>query len=710
MAQPRTNKRAAKKNKAEPALGRLSREECLLIYRLMYTSRAIDDTEIKMKRKNQIYFQISSAGHEAVTVVAGLALKPGYDWFHTYYRDRGLCLAIGVTPYEMFLSSVGALEDPASGGRQMPSHWGHRKLNLVSVSSPTGTQMLQAAGIAEACLYGAGANDVEGEFPDDAIVFASLGDGTTSEGEFWEAMNTICNKRLPVLVMVEDNGYAISTPVEEQTAGGDISRLIESYPNLLVRRVDGCDPVACHDVFQEVVAHIRAGNGPAFVHASVVRPYSHSMSDDHTAYRSEEELEAELRRDPIPAFAGRLIESGVASEEELATIRDEVHTGVANDEERAVASPKPDGDDAPLFVYSPDVDPTSDLFISTPESVDPPASMVELINRCLMDEMERESRIVLFGQDVADSSREQKPGDIKGKGGVFKVTAGLQKRFGKERVFNSPLAEANIVGRAIGWATRGLKPIVEIQFYDYIWPAYMQIRGELALMRWRSRNAWSCPVVIRVPIGGYLQGGAVYHSQSGAVLMAHNPGLRVIMPSNALDANGLLRTAIRCDDPVLFLEHKHIYRQPYAKQPYPGPEYTIPFGKGRIHREGTDLTIVTYGALVRRSEMAARRLEKEGISIEIIDLRSLSPWDHQMVSESIQKTGKVIVAYEDCISFGYGAEIAAWIADNLFEHLDGPVRRVATIDTPVGYCPAMEDGILPQIDDIIESARELHHF
>ncbi len=670
----------------------------------------IDDTEIRLKRKNQIFFQISSAGHEAVTVMAGLALRPGYDWFHTYYRDRGLCLALGVTPYEMFLSSVGAVDDPASGGRQMPSHWGHRRLNIVSVSSPTGTQVLQAAGIAEACRYGHAADGVEGDFPRDAVVLASLGDGTTSEGEFWEAMNTICNNRLPVLILVEDNGYAISTPVKEQTAGGDISMLFRSYPNLLLHKVDGCDPVACHDVFEEVTAHIRAGRGPALVHASVIRPYSHSMSDDHRSYRTEEEIEAELKRDPIPSFARRMVDASVATEEELSAIRAAVHTEIAEAEERAVAAVKPAPEDAPLYLYSPDVDPSSDRFDTVPEDGGSPLSMVELINRCLRDEMSRDPRIVLFGQDVADASRERAKGDVKGKGGVFKVTAGLQREFGKERVFNSPLAEANIVGRAIGWATRGLKPVVEIQFFDYIWPAYMQIRCEAAMLRWRSRNMWSCPLVIRVPIGGYLQGGAIYHSQSGAVLMTHNPGLRVVMPSNARDANGLLRTAIRCDDPVVFLEHKHIYRQPYAKSAYPGPDYMIPFGKARIHREGDDVTVVTYGALVRRSEMAARKLEKEGISIEIIDLRSLSPWDTDTVAQSIRRTGKVIVAYEDCRSFGYGAEIAAWIADNLFEDLDAPVSRVAALDTPVGYFPTLEDAILPQIDDIAGAARELHRF
>ncbi len=696
--------------KNRTGLGSLSREECLRIYRLMFTSRAIDDAEIKLKRKNQIFFQISGAGHEAVGAVAGLSLKPGHDWFYTYYRDRAFCLAIGVTPYEMFLSAVGSIDDPASGGRQMPSHWGKKSINLVSNSSPTGMQMLHAAGTADACRYATKFDGLDSEFHGDEVIFASLGDGTTSQGEFWESMSTICTRKLPVLVLVEDNEYAISTPVEVQTPGGDISALFMSYPGLLIRKVDGCDPVACHDVFKEVVAHIRAGKGPALIHASTIRPYSHSMSDDHRAYRTQEELEVEEARDPLPSFEKRLLDAKVATKKELSQIRDEVVKELAEAEDRAILAPRPGPEDAPLFVYSPDVDPTSAEFETAPASEGDPVSMVDLINRCLHDEMARNPNIVVFGQDVADASRADVLERIKGKGGVFKLTSGLQTTYGKDRVYNSPLAEANIVGRAVGMALAGLKPVVEVQFYDYIWPAYNQIRNELAMMRWRSRNKWKSPLVIRVPIGGYLQGGAIYHSQSGVVLMTHNPGLRVIMPSNALDANGLLRTAVRCDDPVLFLEHKHLYRQPYAKAPYPGDNYMIPFGRGRIHREGTDISIITYGALVRRSEMAAKALEKEGLSIEIIDLRSLAPWDREMVADSVRKTSKVIVAYEDPISFGYGAEIAAWISDELFEDLDGPVKRVATADRPVGYNPILEDATLPQTDDIMRAARDLWEY
>jgi len=694
----------------ENGIGGLSKEGCLEAYRLMFLSRSIDDAEIRLKRKNLIFFQISGAGHEAISVMAGLALRPGHDWFLPYYRDRGLNLALGVTPEEMFLSAVGAIDDPASGGRQMPAHWGHKNHNIVSQGSPTGTQMLHAAGIAEGALYGAGRKNLPGTFHGDEVVYVSVGDGTTSEGEFWEAMNTISNLGLPVLVMVQDNGYAISVPVEVQTAGGDISGLFQSWPNLLIRKVDGCDPVACHEVMEEVVPYLRERRGAALVHAKTVRPYAHSMSDDQSSYRPAAELEEEKENDPITRFERRLVREGVATEEELERIRSAVLAEVKAAEEGAVASPRPTPSDAGRFVYSEEVDPTSGEFESKPAGSGDTDSMVGLINRCLHDEMGRDERIVVFGQDVADASREKVLGEVKGKGGVFKLTAGLQRKYGGDRVFNSPLAEANIVGRAVGWALRGLKPVVEIQFFDYIWPAFMQIRDELSMIRWRSRNAFSCPLVIRVPIGGYLQGGAVYHSQSGAVLFTHNPGLRVVLPSNALDANGLLRTAIRCDDPVLFLEHKHLYRQPYAKGDYPGPDYMVPFGRGSLVREGSDLTIVTYGALVRRSEMAAKKLAEEGIETEIIDLRSLAPFDKEMIAASVRKTSKVIVAYEDNLSYGYGAEIAAWIAGELFEDLDGPVTRLATRDIPVGYFPGLEDAILPQIDDILRTARDLAEY
>jgi len=710
----------------------LSRERLIEAYRIMYTSRRVDDREILLKRQQKIFFQISGAGHEAVGTAAGFALKSGYDWFYPYYRDRALCLALGATPHEMLLMAVGAAADPQSGGRQMPSHWSFPKFNVVTQSSPTGSQILQAVGCAEGGRYFArhpqAAKKSDGDyrqfkdvkFQGDEVTYVSLGDGATSEGEFWEAMNTASNRKLPVLFVVEDNGYAISVPVEVQTAGGNISRLVAGFPNFHFEEIDGTDPVASYAAFARTVAYCRAGEGPGFIHAHVIRPYSHSLSDDERLYRPEAERNLDAARDPITRMQMFLIREGILDEKGINRLEKQVEDELQVAVDQALDAAPPTPDTIMQFIYSPDLDPTSSALQTEPLSVAPvdgkkvaPKTMADLINATLRDEMRRDERIVIFGEDVADASREQYLEEklIKGKGGVFKLTYGLQNDFGSDRVFNSPLAEANIVGRAIGMATRGMKPVVEIQFFDYIWPAMMQLRDELPLIRWRSNNGFSSPCVIRVAIGGYLTGGAIYHSQCGESIFTHTPGMRVVFPSNALDAAGLLRTAIRCDDPVLFLEHKRLYRETFGRAPYPGPDYMIPFGKAKVVQSGTDLTVITYGAVVPRALQAAQKLEREhGVKVELIDLRCLNPFDWETIAASVSKTNRAIVAYEDTLSWGYGAEIAARIADQLFDHLDAPVRRVAAKDVFVAYQPILEDAILPQAEDLLRAMKELAEY
>ena len=694
--------------------GGLSHEQLLRFYRTMVTSRRIDDREISLKRQNKIFFQISGAGHEAVGVAVAEHCEGTRDWFYPYYRDRAMMLALGQTAFDQLLQAVGAEADPSSGGRQMPAHYGDVRFNTPTSSSPTGTQFLQAVGSAEA---GRKFQLVEGlrqhveRFADDEVVIVCTGDGATSEGEFWESMNTACNLALPVVYIVQDNGYAISVPIEVQTAGGSISQLVSGFPGLHIVECDGTDVVDSYRAAGEAIRYARERKGPAMLHAHTTRPYSHSMSDDERAYRPPEEREEQDRRDPLRRTRELLITLGAATADELDALEAEIEAEVAAAADSALESPQPDPSTAMRHLFSEEVDPTSSDFDTEEEpryESDKLLTVVDLLNSCMRTEMERDPRIVVFGEDVADASREDVLGEVKGKGGVFKVTHGLQARFGSDRVYNSPLAEANIVGRAVGMAVRGMRPVVEIQFFDYIWPAMMQIRDELATMRYRSNGVFSAPVVIRTTYGGYLKGGAIYHSQTGESIFAHCPGLHVCLPATAEDAAGLLRTAIRCEDPVLFLEHKHLYRQVYNKGRDPGPDFMIPFGKAKVVREGSDVTVVTCGALVKRSMDAARiAADQHGIEAEVIDLRTVQPFDMERIADSVKKTNKVVIVHEDSMSWGIGSEISARIADELFEYLDGPVKRVASMDTWVAYAPQVENEILPQTADVLSAIVQL---
>jgi len=692
----------------------LSREDRIRLYRTIYAARRIDDKEILGKRQNKVFFQINGVGHEAIQAAAALVFRPGHDWFFFYYRDRALAYGLGYTAKEMFLGSVGAAADPASGGRQMPSHWGHRRLNIFTTSSPTGSQMLQAVGAAEAVLRAEQGGLQESlHIGSDEVVLATIGDGTCSQGEFWEAVSNAVNLKAPLVFLVEDNGYAISTPTEVQYPGGNIAALLQGYAAqglLILDEVDGCDPIASFEAMKAAHAYALARRGPALVRAKVIRPYSHSLSDDEQLYKSKVQREAEAQRDPVTTYAQQLVAWGDLSEDRLQQLKDEVQAEIDLAWTEAESAPGPEPGSSHCHLYSEDPDATAAAFDTEAAPGDQELgkkTMIDLINATLKHEMARDPRILVFGEDVADVSRVDIQDEVKGKGGVFKATHGLQKQFGAHRVFNSPLAEATIVGRAIGLAVRGFKPVVEIQFFDYIWPAMQQLRDELATIRWRSNGAFKAPVVVRVPIAGYLMGGATYHSQCGESTFTHIPGLRVVCPSTALDAAGLLRTAIRCEDPVLFLEPKHLYRQTHNKGNDPGPGFMIPFGKARTVREGTSLSVITYGCTVHRAVQAAREAEKEGISVEILDLRSLNPYDWPAISASVKKTHRVIVAHEDTLSWGYGSELAARIADELFFHLDAPVRRVAAKDTWVAYYPALEDEILPQPKDFLEAYRKL---
>ncbi len=694
---------------------KLDKEILLDMYRNSYMSRKVDDAEITMKKQSKAFFQISGAGHEGILSATAKILRPSYDYFLTYYRDRALCLGLGVTPYEMLCQANGNIGDTASHGRQMPSHFANRKLNIVTRSSCTGTQFVQACGVAEAGLYldkmSKDGVDHSYSYHKDEIVYVSSGDGTTSQGEFWEAMTTACVNKLPVMFMIQDNGFAISVPTFVQTPGGSISKALESLPGLTVFECDGTCPIDSYDTVKKAEAHLRAKKGPVLVHAHVTRPYSHSLSDDHSFYRTTEELEQEAAIDTLNTYPDFLIKAGILTEEEKKAIEDQVNAEVKKAMKEAIETEWPDKSTYADHLYSEEIDPTSDDFDTDAEfSGKEDIPMAGAINSVLKAEIQKNPLMRMFGEDVADFSELDKLSDenLKGKGGVFKVTAGCQRVSKEGQVFNSPLAEANIIGRAIGMAMRGIKPVVEIQFFDYIWTAYMQLKNEMGTTRYRSGGDYKCPMVVRVPIGGYLKGGAMYHSQSGESLYTHCPGIRVVYPSNAQDAAGLLRTAIRCDDPVMFLEHKHLYYQGYNRTADPGENYMIPFGKARVVKQGSDATIVAWGALVQKSIDAAKKIEEEtGKTIEVIDPRTLAPFDMEAVKNSLEKTNRLLVCHEEHKTSGYAGEICARVNEECFELLDAPILRVCSKDTHVAYNPGLEDVILPQVGDVYKALKSL---
>jgi 2-oxoisovalerate dehydrogenase E1 component len=682
-----------------------ARAELVEDFRLACISRALDDREMKLQAQSKVYFQISGAGHESLLLALARELRPGYDWFFPYYRDRALVLGLGVTPTEILLQAVGSADDPSSGGRQMPSHWGSKPKNIVTQSSPTGSQCLPAVGSAEAARYIVRRPDMPGcQAYGDELTYVSLGEGATSEGEFWESLNTACTLHLPVLFLVADNGYAISVRAADQSPA-PVWELVRGYRGLAVHHFDGRDYFTARRKGAEAIARVRAGEGPGLIHATVTRPYSHSAQDTQSKYRSSDELADEAAHDPILLLENALVRGKVLTKDEAAAIHEEAFTVVAEAAREALSARRPDPATVTEHVY---VLPKIDEPAYDPEQQGGDVvAFGEAIRRTLHEVMEADERIRVFGEDVADAP-EEVIADVEGKGGVFGTTHGLQKAFGIARCYNTPLAEANIVGRAVGQAIRGLRPAPEVQFFDYIWPAMHQIKSEAATIRWRSNGAFNVPMVLRVPIGGYILGGSIWHSQSGESIFTHVPGLLVAFPSRARDAAGLLRTAFQCEDPVLFLEHKHLLRQPYTRDPYPPRSYLVPFGKGAYARRGDAMTIVTYGAMVEKSKQAAARIAgDDGAEIEIIDLRTLAPWDHDIVQESVCKTGKVLVVHEDVITCGFGAEVAAWIASELFTDLDAPVRRVAAQDTHVGYEPTLAAAILPQVEDVEAAARDL---
>ncbi len=663
---------------------KLSNEKLISAYRTMLLSRLIDEKEMILLKQGKILFHISGPGHEACQVAIAMAMKPGVDWAYPYYRDLAFSLQFGVAVEEILTENMNRAAGPSSKGRQMPSHYGNKNLRIVAQSSPTGTQFLQAAGTAMGIQIA----------QSDEIVYVSSGEGATSEGEFTEAVAWSSRAKFPVIFMVQNNKYAISVPLKDQVAGGSVSHLYSTYPNLKCIKYDGTNLEESYNASVEAVEWVRSGNGPAMLEADVVRLFPHSSSDDQKKYRIESELVEDKKRDPVTKLKNILIENKILTEIQLDELYKEIKTNIDKVADVAESMPQPDPSTVMRNIYSPNIIIPKENFLE-PEHSGKSVVLVDAINHSLHEEMKRNEKIIVYGEDIAD-----------GKGGVFTATKGLSTTFGTKRVFNSPIAEASIVGTAVGLAIKGFKPVVEIQFGDYIWPAFMQFKDEVACLRYRSDGDFSCPMVVRVAVGGYIRGG-LYHSQCIESIFAHIPGIWIAFPSNAADAKGLLKTAMREENPILFCEHKGLYRQQFAASPEPDENYCLPFGLAKIKKVGTDITIVTYGFLVQRSLEAARKMEEIGISCEVIDLRTIIPWDKETVLNSVKKTGKVIVAHEDSRTAGFGAEIVSTIAEECFQYLDAPITRVAAIDSPVPFAPVLEDVTLPQERNITEAIQKL---
>jgi 2-oxoisovalerate dehydrogenase E1 component len=676
-----------KKIKKAPIAKTLDKSDLLPLYQNMLRARYLDQKMLNMVKQGKSSIHIGGSGHEAIQTAMAFVLKPGSDWAYPYYRDLAFVLQYGVSMKEVLLNFLGRADDPSSGGRQMPHHYGHRPLRIVTQSSPTGTQFLQAVG----CALGARRANT------DEVIYVSSGEGTTAQGDFHEALNWASRDQLPVIFVIQNNKYAISVPVKTQIAGGSIYQLASGYSGLNRFVVDGTDLLLSYQTARQALQIVRAKKGPALIEAHTVRLLAHSSSDSDKKYRSEQEIQKDRSHDPLIKLEKQLIQKKILNLNEIESTHEAIKNEVNLAAEEAERMPVPQKESYAQYIFSPEVqneNPLPPLREQQKEKI----VLVDAINHALHEEMHRQDGMYIFGQDVAD-----------GKGGVFTATSGLSTKFGADRCFNAPLAESSIVGVAIGMAVRGLKPVVEIQFGDYIWTAMMQIRNELSTIRWRSNNTWSCPVVIRVPVGGYIHGG-LCHSQNIEAFFSHIPGLKIAYPSSADDAKGLLKFAIRSDDPVLFLEHKGLYRQSYAAAAEPDENYLLPFGKARIRLEGKDATVVTYGALVQKSMEAAKILKQEGLEIEVIDIRTMVPLDMETILNSVRKTNRVLVVHEDSLFQGFGAEICARIADSGFEYLDAAVKRLAGKDTPVGFSPVLEETILPQTKDVVDAVQQLARY